>query len=296
MMEPRGKGTLLILLSAFSFAWMSVFVRLAGDLPFFEKALFRNGVALAAAGGVLLASKKRPRVPRRGRGPLASRVICGMIAVFCNFYAIDRLILASANSLNKLAPFFAVVFAALFLKERVDGMQIACILTAFAGSLFLIVPTMETLGFPCVVAILGALASGGAFVSLRALQRVEAVDASVIVWYFSLSTTAAALIPTCLFWEPMTLRQLACLLLAGTACAFGQYALTNAYRYAPPREISIYDCTQIVFSGILGYVFFRQVPDIYSVIAYVLIVLASAVPLLHGRRARARRCCGLKGK
>ena len=38
------------------------------------------------------------------------------------------------------------------------------------------------------------------------------------------------------------------------------------------------------------------VPDIYSVIAYVLIVLASAVPLLHGRRARARRCCGLKGK
>ena len=63
------------------------------------------------------------------------------------------------------------------------------------------------------------------------------------------------------------------------ACAIGQFALTYAYRYAAPREISLCDCTQIVFSGILGFYILDQVPSGESLIAYVLIVAASAMLL-----------------
>lgn len=206
-------------------------------------------------------------------------VLCGSVSVFCNFYAIDRLLLASSNSLNKLAPFFAIVLAACFLGERIGRRQAVCMAVAFAGSLFLIVPSLDTRGLPCLIALIGAATSGGAFVSLRALQRVGILAPSVIVFFFSLTTTTIALVPSVLFWTPMRAQQLLFLLLAGMACAIGQFALTYAYRYAAPREISLCDCTQIVFSGILGFYILDQVPSGESLIAYVLIVAASAMLL-----------------
>ena len=114
-LKAKTKGALLILFSAFSFAWMSTFVFLAGEIPFFQKALFRNGVALLIAGSSMVVSKRTLSVPPPCRLALVSRVLCGSVSVFCNFYAIDRLLLASSNSLNKLAPFFAIVLAACFL-------------------------------------------------------------------------------------------------------------------------------------------------------------------------------------
>lgn len=67
------------------------------------------------------------------------------------------------------------------------------------------------------------------------------------------------------------------LLLAGSSCAAAQFGLTEAYRYAPPREISIFDFSQILFSGLLGFVVFGQVPGIYSWAAYGLILLAAGL-------------------
>lgn len=278
-LKAKTKGALLILFSAFSFAWMSTFVFLAGEIPFFQKALFRNGVALLIAGSSMVVSKRTLSVPPPCRRALVSRVLCGSVSVFCNFYAIDRLLLASSNSLNKLAPFFAIVLAACFLGERIGRRQAVCMAVAFAGSLFLIVPSLDTRGLPCLIALIGAATSGGAFVSLRALQRVGILAPSVIVFFFSLTTTTIALVPSVLFWTPMRAQQLLFLLLAGMACAIGQFALTYAYRYAAPREISLCDCTQIVFSGILGFYILDQVPSGESLIAYVLIVAASAMLL-----------------
>ncbi len=278
-LKAKTKGALLILFSAFSFAWMSTFVFLAGEIPFFQKALFRNGVALLIAGSSMVVSKRTLSVPPPCRLALVSRVLCGSVSVFCNFYAIDQLLLASSNSLNKLAPFFAIVLAACFLGERIGRRQAVCMAVAFAGSLFLIVPSLDTRGLPCLIALIGAATSGGAFVSLRALQRVGILAPSVIVFFFSLTTTTIALVPSVLFWTPMRAQQLLFLLLAGMACAIGQFALTYAYRYAAPREISLCDCTQIVFSGILGFYILDQVPSGESLIAYVLIVAASAMLL-----------------
>lgn len=50
MEKNKNLGILFIVLSAFSFAWMSTFVRLAGDLPSVEKSFFRNLVAVGRGG------------------------------------------------------------------------------------------------------------------------------------------------------------------------------------------------------------------------------------------------------
>lgn len=282
--NAKSRGAALLITSSFFFALMSVFVRLAGDIPFFQKALFRNLIAMIVSAALLLKHRTPLKVSAPCRLPLLGRTLFGMTSVFCNYYAIDHLPLASSNSLNKLAPFFAILFAALFLKERVERGQLTCLLVALAGSLFLIVPNLESVGFASCVALLGGVASGAAHTSLRAIKLRGDMDSSAVVFVFCTASFVTALIPSLLHWTPMSLGQTALMLLAGSSCAVAQYALTGAYRCASPRDISIYDSTQIIFSGLLGYLIFGQIPVLTSWIAYLLIAAASVLLFLHYRR------------
>jgi drug/metabolite transporter (DMT)-like permease len=70
----------------------------------------------------------------------------------------------------------------------------------------------------------------------------------------------------------MSGRQLLFLLLAGIAAAGGQFSITAAYTHAPAKEISVFDYSQVVFAALLGFVFFREVPNVWSVLGYVIII------------------------
>ena len=75
---------------------------------------------------------------------------------------------------------------------------------------------------------------------------------------------------------PMTWQQIVCLLCAGLAAAGGQFSITAAYQKAPAREISVFDYSQVIVAAILGFVFLDQIPDMLSIIGYV-IIIGSAV-------------------
>ena len=113
------KGMVMIILSAFFFACMNVSVRLAGDLPSVQKSFFRNLVAAVFAAIILTRKHMVPRVQKQYWGPLFLRCAFGTLGILCNFYAIDHLLVADASILNKLSPFFAIIFS-FFAFERED--------------------------------------------------------------------------------------------------------------------------------------------------------------------------------
>ena len=88
-------------------------------------------------------------------------------------------------------------------------------------------------------------------------------------------------------YAPMSGYQLAMLLLAGLAAAGGQFSITAAYSNAPAREISVYDYTQVIFAALLGFFFFQQIPDLWSVLGYGIICSVSVLMFLYNRRAEA---------
>lgn len=120
------KGMIMIILSAFFFACMNVSVRLAGNLPSVEKSFFRNLVAAVFAAVILCKDHTLPKVNKKYWGPLILRCVCGTMGILCNFYAIDHLLVADASILNKLSPFFAIIFSFLFFMfvcDSVDGIS-----------------------------------------------------------------------------------------------------------------------------------------------------------------------------
>ena len=208
----------------------------------------------------------------------------GTIGILCNFYAVDHLVLSDASMLNKMSPFFVILFSFLLLKEKLKPAQAVAILIAFGGSLFIIKPTFTNMELvPSLIGLCGGICAGIAYAMVRLLGQRGQKGASVVLFFsgFSCVVTLPYLI-----WDfhPMTMLQVLTLLGAGLAAAGGQFSITAAYYHAPAKEISIYDYSQIIFSAVLGFVLFQQIPDRYSVLGYVIICAMALWMFFYNRR------------
>ena len=92
------------------------------------------------------------------------------------------------------------------------------------------------------------------------------------VMCFSLFSCLVSLPFVILNYRPMTMNQLLCLLLAGVCATGGQFSITAAYTFAPAKEISVFDYSQVVFAALLGYLFLGQLADSLSYLGYLVII------------------------
>lgn len=270
-MSSRQKGILCITFSAFCFAFMNAFVRLAGDIPSIQKSFFRNLIAFVFALIILIKNHTPLKCRKENSVFMMIRAVLGTMGILCNFYAVDHLMLADASMLNKMSPFFTLIFSYLFLKEKLSPVQIGAVITAFAGTLLIIKPDFSDLSsIPALIGLIGGICAGGAYTAVRYLGQ-KGENSAFIVFFFS-GFSCAVTLPYLIFsYHSMTAMQTVYLLLAGLAASGGQFGITRAYFYAPSKEISVYDYSQIIFAALLGFVIFGQIPDIYSVAGYAVI-------------------------
>lgn len=282
--EPRSlrKGILCILLSAFGFALMSIFVRLAdvcggNTLPAVQKALFRNFVAALIAGWAFF---RRPPVKKmevslpqgvKGWCDLLLRCTFGTIGIVANFYAISFISIGDSMALNKTAPFFTLLMSWLILGQRMTLRQILCVVGAFVGALAVIKPDAEMFSGAALVGLLGGFGAGAAYAFLHKLGKAG-VDGAFIIFFFSVFSCISCVPFLLAGLAPMTALQVAVLLAAGVCAAIGQFGITWGYRFAEPRQVAVYDYSGIVFAAVLGFMAFGQVPDILSVIGFIVII------------------------
>jgi drug/metabolite transporter (DMT)-like permease len=201
--------------------------------------------------------------------------VFGTVGIFANFYALSRIPIGEAMTLNKTAPFFTVFFSWIFLGEKVSRRQALCLVLAFFGAMLVMKPGFGGDDmFASAVALTGGLGAGLAYVCVHQLGRMK-VDGAFIVLFFSAFSCIASLPFMVADFAPMTCGQVAILLGAGVGAAIGQFGVTAAYRYAEPRSIAAFDYTNVIFTALFGFAFFGQVPDLLSVAGFAVILLAA---------------------
>ena len=171
-MNSRYKGIFFITLSALSFAFMNAFVRLSGDLPSVQKSFFRNLVAFFIALIMIIRSKDGFKIEKGNLKYMILRATFGTVGILCNFYAVDHLVLSDASMLNKMSPFFVIIFSFLLLKEKMSPAQALAVAGAFIGSLFVIKPTFTNMALvPSLIGLCGGICAGIAYAMVRILGK-----------------------------------------------------------------------------------------------------------------------------
>lgn len=272
-------GIFCIIVAGFGFSLMALFIKLAGNLPSMQKGFFRNIIAVGISSIPLIKHWKSINFPK-GKlswSVLISRSVFGTIGLVFNFYAITHISLADSTIIQKLSPFVILILSYIFFKEKMTKFQMFAIVIAFIGVGFIIKPSGNGfISMGALAALLGAFCSGIAYTCVRYLGTHN-VSGEFIIFFFSTLSTLL-LLPYLIFdYRVMTMYQLYMLILAGASATIGQYGVTFAYKYAAAKNISVFDYSQVLFSGIFGFIFFNELPDLQSIIGYIIVISVGVI-------------------
>ncbi|MGF1751699.1 MULTISPECIES: DMT family transporter [Vibrio] len=285
-------GVRFMLLSALGFAFMSACVKYVSTfgLPVFEIVAARALVSLI----ISYCDVKRKKISVWGNNKklLFARGAVGTMALMCVYYSITTLPLAEATILQYTYPVFTALLAFIFLKERVQLSTIACILLCLLGLYTMVYPTLGSNGvgelplFNVGIAILGAFGSAISYVIVKKLSVTE--NSSVIIFYFPLVALPLSLL---LIGDEFVMPDLTLtflLILVGVFTQVGQLGLTKAMQTQAAGKASAYAYVQIVFSIILGIMFFNESPSMYTYAGGVLIVAGALINVFGKGHSKAR--------
>ena len=218
-------------IASLSFALMSLFIKLSGDLPTVQKVFFRNLLASIVFIILMLKDKTSLKLTKEEKKTLFFRALSGTIGVLCYFYSIDNMNISDAAALNKLTPFFAIFASLPILGEGIRKKDVIATAIAFTGSIFVVKPSFSLRLLPALSALTGGLAAGIAYSFVRKAGKLG-VDAKIIIVAFSLFSCVVALPFIFFVYKPMSLVQLTYLILASLMAMSGQFFNTKAYSVA----------------------------------------------------------------
>ncbi len=268
-------GLRYMAVGAFFFSIMSLLVKVAGQrLPSQEMVLARSAtmlglswIGLRRAGLAWLGARHRPLLVIRG--------IFGFSALSCFYFSIVRLPLGDSNVIQYTNPAFTALLAAWVLRERLRLREVGAVLASLAGVVLVARPSVLFGGAaaldPAVVgiALLGALCSASAYVTVR---RLEGESALVIIFYFSLVSVVGS-IPagwTDMVWP--TGREWLLLFAIGATTQVAQLYMTRGLQLERAGRATAVGYLQVVFAAIWGALFFGDRPGVLTLAGFALVI------------------------
>jgi drug/metabolite transporter (DMT)-like permease len=297
-MNPlRGIG--LKVLSVVVFTLMAICIKAAAPhVPPGETVFFRSFFAIPVIVGWLAWTRKL----RHGLAtafPLGHfwRGLVGTSAMALNFTALGLLPLPEATALGYAAPLLAVIFAAMFLGERVRAFRLTAVFVGLVGVVIVLLPRLTLAtdpgeasaleAFGAMAALFGAVFAALAQVFVRRLIHTEATAA--IVFYFSATAAALSLLTLPFGWVAPTVPETALLVGAGLLGGVGQILLTESYRHAETAAIAPFDYVSMLLALFFGYWIFAEVPTRSMLAGAALIVAAGLFIIWRERKLGIQR-------
>lgn len=281
-----------MLISALGFSLMSACVKEVSALgiPVLEIVAARAIVS----GFISYADIKRKKISMWGNNKplLIARGMVGAFALMFVYYAVTTLPLAEATVLQYLHPVFTAMLALFFLKEIIQRSTIVCIAISLLGLLIIIQPNLiqsdiqsgAGVQYPWLsigAGVLGALGSGIAYIIIKKLTKTD--DSSVIIFYFPMVALPISIAMLGSDFVMPSLAATGLLILVGIFTQVGQVGLTKALNSADASKATAYAYVQVLFSVLIGWVYFSEVPVLTTIIGGGLILVGALVNVLWRR-------------
>ena len=269
-----------MLLSTFLFACMNVLVKMVSHIPAVEVVFFRSVISLLmsyvilTAQGISVWGNNKPLLIARGAS--------GAVGLILYFMLIQQIPLATAVTLQFLAPIVTALLGVLLLSEKVKGWQWAFFLLSFVGILVVNGFDTRVSMLHLMMGILAALGAGMAYTIIRKLKKSE--HPLVIVMYFPLVTVPLTAAYSIWNWVmPQGLEWLI-LLGIGVLTQFAQYFLTKSFQEDEINKVASLKYLSILYALFFGYVFFDETFNIYTYLGMILVVSGVILNIWYKQR------------
>lgn len=311
--HPGGHNTLtgimLKIVSVAVFVGMSSCIKAVGTLPAGQIVFFRSFLAIFPI-VVFLAFQGKLGTAFSTKRPLnhIARGVVGVCAMGLGFFALTRLPLPEAITLNYAQPLLVVVFSSIFLGEAIRVYRWSAVAVGLLGVLVISWPELTLLGsgaalgdqevLGVIAALVAAAISAVAMLLVRNLVQSEPT-ATIVLW-FSVTASILALLSLPFGWQALTPVQAGLLIAAGFCGGVAQILMTAAYRHAEASVVAPFEYTSMLLGIVVGYLVFGDIPTVHMLIGGLIVVAAGIFIIWRERqlgleRARTRQAAPPQG-
>ncbi len=279
-LSDPAKGIALALISNALFILVGVIVReLSQSIDIFQILLFRQLVFVTLLMPSIISNIDAMLHPKMVSMHVW-RVTGAFIALYFSFLTVSNIPFADATALGFLKVLFVAVISRLFLKENVGWARMTTILIGFTGVMLVVQPSLESESmFYVGTGLVAALGAAIAVICVRKMANVE--SKTVVLAYQAIFVGAVALIPAIIEWQWPTWSELALLVLVGVISSIGQWFGVTAYKWGEANVVSNVEYSQMIYSMILGYLLFTELPNSLALIGAAVIVFSAIIPFIR---------------
>jgi drug/metabolite transporter (DMT)-like permease len=277
-------GVLYGVVSAFSFALMSVFVKLIGkDLPTSMLIFFRFGTSLVLISPWLLTDNQfifKIHQPFR----YVVRILSALLALFCIFYVIKFIPLVDALLLNNTAPLFVPIIAFILTGAKTPKKAIIGIILGFIGVGIILNPGKEIFSSSAsLIALASGILAALAIVQMRLISKTSSIK-QMLFYYFLVSTLVAGVLASLQWQMPENFKMWLFLFGIGIFGTAYQVFATLSYVKAPVRLMSPLVFLVVVFGGLFDWLLWDNVPTLLTIIGAILVITGALVTVYFGHK------------
>jgi len=298
-------GIIFKVLSVCTFMCMASLIKATADVVPPGQAVFaRSFFALPVIFG-WLAIRHELQHGWKTKNPLGHlwRGLIGTSAMELGVTGLGLLPLPEVTALGYASPLLVVIFAAMFLDEKVGVFRLSTVALGMVGVLIVLSPRLGTdfgagEGLGAIVVLMSAVFAALAKVFVRKLVRTE-TTAAIVLW-FTVTSSLLSLLTLPWGWVWPGWGAVAMLACAGLLGGIGQILLTSSYRYADASLVAPFDYTSMLLALGIGFFVFDEVPTLTMLVGAGIVICAGVLIIwreqqLGLKRGQARRAMGLLG-
>lgn len=267
-------------LSTLAFSFANVFVKQISHIPAMEVVFFRCVIASTFC----FIGLHRAKADWRGSNNtlLFLRGAFGTTALFFFFITLQNIPLASAMTIQYLAPIFTSIIAIFVLSEAVRPMQWIFYAIAFSGVLLIERFDTRISPFYLVIGIVSAFCSGMAYNLVRSLRGKE--HPLTVVLHFQLIGVLAGFVSLFFFWRTPEGWDWFFLFLVGVFSQLGQIFLTSALQKEKVAGVAIVNYTGLIYAIAIGSIVFGEAQTAVSIAGMLLVILGVVLSVFYTKR------------
>jgi len=292
--QPNQTGGIILFLSGVALMTaMDVTVKwlVTDDLHVVQLLFVRSIIIVAILLMFYLSRRKLSQLKPQRTTAQCIRGLIGFIAPFAFFTALKYLSLTAATVVFFSNIFFITFLSALLLKERVGLYRWSAVFIGYIGVVIAIDPQAEGELFGYMMTLLSSATFAYLFISGKMLGNTETSESLVLFYNLGVGMVAMVLMP--LFWQPLSITDIAGLLLLSSLAVVGQYCMTHAFAIADASLLAPLNYSALAMMVVFDWLIWQTIPGSHTVLGAVIVVLSGCIVIWRQQRtARMDKATG----